>query len=199
MNRGLLLAVLLALVAGCSKSPQVHVLEIPELGASIDLAEVWRPADPTGSENPMGFTGARIEPAGPGRSRVAKQPRGGTEIVYVTGKFPLPYIGILGIPPPPNAKTKPTLEDCATRAFEKTFDAVSWQLSPSSLTTPSFGSRATIVAYQDRSGMDFRSEILVLEKGGICYTVTGTTSPSLWDGQKKMIEAVLGSVRPLAP
>lgn len=194
MIRRMLVALAVSLASGCSKTPP-KILEIPEVGVTIELSDVWRPADPSGSENPFGFVSPRIEDAGPGRTRVAKQPRGGTEIAYVTGKFALPHITILGIPP--RAGAKRTLEDCEKSGFERPFTTVSWKLSPSTLKFPGVESRATIADQQTTQGLDLRSEIVVIAKDGYCYILTGSTSPSLWDGQKALIEGVLGSVRPI--
>jgi hypothetical protein len=74
---------------------------------------------------------------------------------------------------------------------------VSWQLSPSSLSFAGVESRATIVDQQTREGLDLRSEMVVIAKDGYCYVFEGATSPSLWDGQKALIEGVLGSIKPL--
>jgi hypothetical protein len=180
-------------VQGCSKKPAV--LEIPELGMSITIADAWHFADPAESENPYGFAPVRVEEVGPHRFRVAKQPNGGTEIVYVTGTFPLPNLSILGYP---DEKSSPaTVEDCAARELEQPFDSVSWKVGPSTLTVPGAESSAAIADYQTRAGADLRTEILVVAKDGRCYVFKATTAQGLWSSQRSLLESALSSVRPL--
>lgn len=181
-------------VLGCSKTASPRVLEIPEIGMSVEVGGMWRLADPAASENPFGFVEPRIEEAGPHRVRIAKQPKGGTEIVWVTGTFPVPNVSILGYPERNGSPS--TLDECASLELSQPFDSVSWQLSPSALTVPGVESRATLADHETRAGADLRSEILVVVKNGRCYSFKGTTAQSLWKGQHALIEGFLSSLRP---
>ena len=172
------------------------VIEMPEIGASVDVSGfLYFDEDPDG----VLYTKPVLEPVKPGRMRLTKQ-KVGVDVRFLGGKLPYPYVRVRGVAPREPKREPWTLDTCVAFFQQRDeYGTVAWSAGTAEVKVVN-GLQARIVPI-DSTERDFvieqRARVLVLAKPEVCYGIETAANRTLWDKQEKLLAKVLDSVKPL--